>query len=150
MSKIGVDISDDFKIKLSIDSVVTVMGDDSATGKQYLINAFRNQIKNKNNEMLHGITYDKLNIINDNMGVEWIIMKNPEGHLVFVDKVDILDKDIKKKLNDYINTRRNTWVLMTRSSDFKFDASLGLNRNSLKELKTDVVNGVKILHDVRV
>lgn len=73
-------------------------------------------------------------------------MKNPEGHLIFVDKVDILDKDIKKKLNEYINT----WVLMTRSQDFKFDKSLSLNRNSLKELKTDVVDGVTILHDVRV
>lgn len=33
MSKIGVDISDKCKVRLSIDSVVTIIGDDSATGK---------------------------------------------------------------------------------------------------------------------
>ena len=42
MSKIGIDIRPDLKIRIDIQQMVTVFGDDDCTGKTFMITWFKN------------------------------------------------------------------------------------------------------------
>ena len=62
MSKIGIDIRPDLKIRIDIQQMVTVFGDDAGTCKTFLVTWFKNAWRNGLNDRLIGIRQDEIRV----------------------------------------------------------------------------------------
>ena len=146
MSKIGIDIRPDLKIRIDIQQMVTVFGDDSGTGKTFMITWFKNAWRNGLNGRLIGIRQDEIRVAELLM----ILDEKIKNHVIFIDRVDRLSMKARSKLEKAINKCNNTWILMQRHAKLKISPDVGMSFDSHKRLETAVIDGVAILHDVRV
>ena len=62
MSKIGIDIRPDLKIRIDIQQMVTVFGGDDGTGKTFMVTWFKNAWRNGLNDRLIGIRQDEIRV----------------------------------------------------------------------------------------
>lgn len=150
MSKIGIDIRPDLKIRIDIQQMVTVFGDDNGTGKTFMVTWFKNAWRNGLNDRLIGIRQDEIRVAENEAELLMILDEKIKNHVIFIDRVDRLSMKARSKLEKAINKCNNTWILMQRHAKLKISPDVGMSFDSHKRLETAVIDGVTILHDVRV
>ena len=133
---------DGIVIDLAIEDRVTLIGGDSATGKTFIINTFKNAIENKGVVKECSVDISRFVIIDNTFSIENINLVR-EKSIVFIDKYDIFSKEQKKRIWDKMRNVSAAWIIMTRNADIPTRSIKG--SYGRKELRINSVNANEVI-----
>ena len=155
MSKLVIHPNDRVVINLNIDQMVTILGGDSGTGKQFIQNQILDIQAQQADQKVSGYDINNIEIIQDNRLVEHIDQLGLIDKLVIVDRVDTLQAIEMDKLVSEINKCKNTWILMKRLPDTatsrttnKLSSDVNFTRYGYKQLSINKSNDETVISDV--
>lgn len=155
MSKLVIHPNDRVVISLDIDQMVTILGGDSGTGKQFIQSQILDIQAQRDDQKVSGYDISNIEIIQDNRLVEHIDQIGLKEKLVIVDRVDTLQNIEMDKLVSEINKCKNTWILMKRLPDTatgrttsKFNSDVNFTRYGYKQLSIHKDNDITVIHDI--
>lgn len=155
MSKLVIHPNDRVVINLNIDQMVTILGGDSGTGKQFIQSQILDIQAQQDDQKVSGYDINSIEIIQDNRLVEHIDQLGLKEKLVIIDRVDTLQTDELDKLISEINKCNNTWILMKRLPDTvnnkainRFNNDVNFTRYEYKQLSIHKDNDITVIHDV--
>lgn len=138
ISTIDLSIKSKTVIELNLEDKLTFIGGDSASGRTYMTNLIFECLAGELEADVHGGNLEDFLVCMNERELGQVTGKRHK--IIIIDRYDIYSRESKEKLLDAIEKEDNTWLIMTRNTDFEFSMC------SFKEIKTRTENGKQVIY----